>query len=309
MSNEKSIIVESILITGANGFLGSHLAQFFQKNHAKIYGISHGNSINPEVEQIHDDILSVETLPSDVSTILHFAALTDIPFCENNPDKCFEINVDGTKNMLELARKNDSRFIFASSSHVYGKPDSIPIDENFPLKPLSIHAKSKVKAESICEEYAKLYGLKILIIRTFSIYGSNSPSYSIISRIINQILSQEKIVLGNIKAKRDFLHVSDFLSAMDILIQNNFSGCSKFNVGYGKSFAIQELCEKLLEISYENLSIKSNPNLIRDNEIDELICNNLKLKKLGWIPKLSIDEGLTDVFHWFKSKSKNTTYS
>ena len=301
--------MESILITGANGFLGSHLAQFFQKNHTKIYGISHGNSINPEVEQINDDILSVKTLPSDVSNIFHFAALTDIQFCENNPDKCFEINVNGTKNMLELARKNDSRFIFASSSHVYGKPDSLPIDENFPLKPLSIHAKSKVQAESICEEYAKLYGLRISIVRTFSIYGPHSPSYSIIYRIINQILSHEKIILGNIKARRDFLHVSDFLSAIDILNKNNNSGCLKFNIGYGKSFSIEELCKKFLEISRENLTIESNPNLIRNNDIDELICDNSKLKKLEWIPKLSIDEGLTDVFDWFKSKSKNTKYS
>ncbi len=301
--------MESILITGANGFLGSHLTQFFQKNQAKIYGISHGNSINPKVEQIHDDILSIETLPGEISNILHFAALTDIQFCENNPDRCFEINVDGTKNMLELARKNDSRFIFASSSHVYGKPDSLPINENFPLKPISIHAKSKVQAESLCEEYAKLYGLRISIVRTFSIYGSNSPSYSIISRIINQILNQEKIVLGNIKAKRDFLHISDFLSAVDILNKNNVTGCSKFNIGCGKSFSIQEICEKLLEISHENLSIESNPNLIRDNEIDELICDNSKLKKLGWIPKLSIDEGLTEVFHSFKSKSEYTKCS
>jgi nucleoside-diphosphate-sugar epimerase len=301
--------MESLLITGANGFLGSHLAQFFQKNNTKIYGISHGNPINSNVEQIHDDILSVKTLPTEISNILHFAALTDIQFCENNPDRCFEINVNGTKNMLELARKNDSKFIFASSSHVYGKPDSLPIDENSSLKPISIHAKSKVQAESICEEYAKLYGLRISIVRTFSIYGQYSPSYSIISRIINQILSQEKIILGNINARRDFLHVSDFLSAIDILNKNNNGGCLKFNIGYGKSFSIKEICEKFLEISQENLTIESNSSLVRNNEIDELICDNSKLKKLGWIPKLSIDQGLTDVFDWFKSKSKNTKYS
>lgn len=298
---KKIPIVEPILITGANGFLGSHLSSFFHKSHTKIYGISHGISNNSNVEQLHDDILSIKNLPNDISTILHFAALTDIQFCEKNPDQCFEINVDGTKNMLELARKNDSSFVFASSSHVYGQPSSLPIDENFPLNPLSIHAKSKVKAESICEEYAKLYDLKIKIVRTFSIYGSNSPSYSIIFRIINQILKNQKIVLGNIQTKRDFLHISDFLSAIDILIKTNLNGCSIFNIGYGKSFSIKEICTKLFEISQKNLTVESDPNLIRKNDVEELVCDNSKLKQLGWTPKLTLDEGLTQVFQWFKS--------
>jgi len=306
---KKMLTVEPILITGANGFLGSHLTRFFHKNSTKIYGISHGISNNFNVEQLDDDILSIKTIPSDISTILHFAALTDIQFCEKNPKQCFEINVDGTKNMLELARKNDSSFIFASSSHVYGQPTSFPIDENFSLNPISIHAKSKIKAEDICQEYAKLYDLKIKIVRTFSIYGSYSPLYSIISRIITQILNHQKIILGNIQAKRDFLYVADFLSAIDILIKTDLNGCSIFNIGYGQSFSIKELCTKLLEISQEHLSIESDPNLIRENDIDELVCNNSKLKKLGWIPKFTFDEGLTEVFNWFKLNSKNTKYS
>jgi len=188
---KKITTVEPILLTGANGFLGNQIANFFHNNHTKIYGISHGVQNNSFVEQIHDDILSVKRLPCDISTILHFAALTNIQTCEKNPEKCFEVNVNGTKKLLDLARINDSDFIFASSSHVYGNPEFLPIDENHPLKPISIHAKSKVKAESLCEEYSKSYGLKIKIIRTFSIYGSNSPSYSIISRIINQILNHQ----------------------------------------------------------------------------------------------------------------------
>ncbi|MGI0058011.1 MAG: NAD-dependent epimerase/dehydratase family protein [Nitrosarchaeum sp.] len=299
--------MDPILISGTNGFLGSHLAQFFIKNHTKTYGIFHGSSQNPNVEKIHDDISSIQNMPNDVSTILHFAALTDIQICEKNPNQCFDINVNGTRNMLELARKNDSSFIFASSSHVYGKPSSLPINENFSLNPLSIHAKSKVKAESICEEYTKLYGMKIIIIRIFSIYGPRSPPYSIISRVINQILKNQKIVLGNINTKRDFLHISDFLSAIDILIKKNLSGCSKFNIGYGKSFSIKELSTKLLEISQKNLSIESEPHLIRNNDIEELVCDNSKLKQLGWTPKLTFDEGLTQVFQWFQSNYESNS--
>ncbi len=297
--------MESILISGTNGFLGSHLSEHFTKNHIKTYGICRNVSQNSNIEKIHDDILTVNSIPDDISTILHFAALTDIQLCEKNPEKCFEINVDGTKNMLELARKNDSNFLFASSGHVYGKPDSLPIDENFTLNPISVHAKSKVKAEDLCEMYAKLYGMNINIVRTFSIYGPKSPSYSIISRIINQILNNRKITLGNIKTKRDFLHISDFLSAIDILIKTNLNGCSKFNIGYGKSFSINEICNKLLTIAGISIPIESDSNLIRDKDIDELVCNNSKLKQLGWSPNLSLDDGLEQVFDWFKKNSEN----
>lgn len=293
--------MEPIVISGVNGFLGSHLSEFFIKNHIKIYGICHGSSQIPDVEKIHDDILSIQHIPDDVSTILHFAALTDIEYCEKNPNQCFEINVNGTKNMLDLARKNDSKFIFASSSHVYGKPKSLPIDENFSLNPLSVHAKSKVEAESICEEYAQLYGLKIIIIRTFSIYGPRSPSYSIIYRIINQILKNHKIVLGNLQTKRDFLYISDFLSAINLLLETNLNGCNKFNIGYGKSISIQDLCNKLFRISQKKLPLESDSTLIRNNDIIELVCNNSKLKQLGWTPELTIDEGLSQTFQWFKS--------
>ena len=297
--------MEPILISGTNGFLGSHLSQLFTKNHTKTYGIFRGTSQNPDVEKIHDDILSIQNIPDNVSTVLHFAALTDMQFCEENPSQCFKINIDGTKNMLELARKNDSKFILASSSHVYGKPKHLPINETFPLNPISVHAESKMKAEYICEEYAKSYGMKIIITRIFSIYGSKSPSYSIVSRIINQILNNQKIVLGNINTKRDFLHISDFLSAIDTLIKTNLNGCSKFNIGYGQSFSIKELCMKLIEFSKKNISVESDPNLIRSNDIEELICDNSKLKQLGWTPQLTFDEGLTQVYEWFKSNSKN----
>lgn len=305
MAFKKSLIVEPILITGSNGFLGSHLTQYFLEKNTKIYSISHGKTKNPNIEQIGDDILNFKNLSYDFSTILHFAALTDIQFCEKNQKQCFEINIDGTKNILDLARKNDSRLVFASSSHVYGKPDSLPINEQSSINPISIHAKSKVKAESLCEEYAKLYGMNIDIVRTFSIYGSNSPSYALISRIINQILFSEKIILGNLKSKRDFLHISDFLSVIDIIIQNKTNGCSIFNIGYGESFSIHDICDRLLHISGTSKSIEFDSSLVRNNDIDDLVCDNSKIKALGWTPKLLLNDGLSEVFHWFKKNSKN----
>ena len=254
--------------------------------------------------EIHDDILTAEISPNDVSTILHFAALTDIQYCENNPSECYKINVEGTKNILELARKNDSNLIFASSSHVYGKPHSLPILETASLNPLSIHAKSKVDAELLCEEFSKLYGIDISIIRTFSIFGYGSPRYALISRIIEQILNSKKIILGNLDSKRDFLHISDFLNAIDVLIENQIHGCSKFNIGSGESFSVNDICQNLLKIFGSSNSIELDSSLIRNNDVDELVCDNSKLKKLGWSQKLSFNDGLEQVFNNFKFHSK-----
>jgi len=301
---KKSISMDPILVTGINGFLGSHLSDYFINTGVKVYGISHGIYKSSGVKIINNDILTTKNLPNEVSTILHFAALTDVQYCEKNHLECFETNVKGTKNILDLARKNDSNVIFASSSHVYGKPETLPISENTPLNPISVHAKSKVEGELLCEKYTELYGMNISIIRTFSIFGPRSPSYSLISRIINQILNNKKIILGNLESKRDFLHISDFLTAIEILIKNPIEGCSKINIGSGKNFSVNQICEMLFEISQTSNSIQIDQKLIRKNDIDELLCDNSKLKKLGWFPKLSFNDGLKQVFNHFESNYK-----
>ena len=307
MTFKKSISMDPILVTGINGFLGSHLSNYFINNGVKVFGITHGRLKSSKVNIINNDILTTKNIPNEISTILHFAALTDVQYCEKNYRECFETNVEGTKNILELARKNDSNVIFASSSHVYGKPDTLPISENFPLNPISIHAKSKVEGEFLCEKYNDLYGMNISIVRTFSIFGPGSPQYSLISRIINQILNNKKIILGNIKSKRDFLYISDFLTAIEILIKNPIEGCSKINIGSGKNYSVNQICEMLFKISETSNSIEIDQKLIRVNDIDELLCDNSKLKKLGWFPKISFNDGLKEVFNHFESNCKNSS--
>lgn len=292
--------MESILITGSNGFLGLNLANSLIQKNYDVFGISHGDSKNPAIKQIHNDIKSVKDAPNTLSSILHFAALTDIQYCQDHPKQCIDTNVIGTQNMLEIARKNDSKFIFASTSHVYGNPVLLPITEDAPLNPNSIHATSKVCGELLCETYANSYGLDVIIVRLFSIYGPGSPSYSIIFRIISQILYNEKIILGNVESKRDFLHISDFVSAIELLLNSNIKGCSKFNLGYGKGISIGDLCTKLIKISGKNMLMECDEKLLRNNDIKELVCNNSKLKQLGWTPKVILDEGLIQVFQWFK---------
>lgn len=255
---------------------------------------------------MHGDITKVNNISNDISCIVHFAALTNVDYCQNNPKECFDVNVMGTQNMLEVARKHDSKFIFASTSQVFGIPQKLPISENAELHPSSIYATSKTAGELLCETYSKSYGLDIVVVRLFSIYGPKSPPYLVTTKIITQIINGNKIRIGNLSPKRDFLYVSDAVSAFKLLINKNLKGFSKFNVGFGKSFSIKEICRKVIKISEKKISIESDKQLFRRSEIPNLICNTYKIRKLGWKPKISLEEGLQMTFESFKNGMQKT---
>jgi nucleoside-diphosphate-sugar epimerase len=287
-----------ILITGSSGFLGSHLVQRLANNH-EIFGIS--KKSDALSKNIGKNILTLKKIPSDIDCIIHLAALTDVQYCQNNPKECFEINFMGTQNMLDLARKNDCKFILPTSSLIFGNPKKPTLSENSPINPITIHGASKAACEIISKSYSNLYGMNIITTRLFSIYGPNNPSYSIIHRIISQLLNNKKIILGNTSTKRDFLFVSDFTCAIELLVNSNLNGFEQFNIGSGSSNSILSICKKLLKISGKSIPIKIDKNLIRPNDIKNLISDSSKLQKLGWKPKISLEKGLEITYDWFKT--------
>lgn len=295
-------ILENILITGSDGFIGNHLVDFLINKKMDVTALSLHKKKKSKVRTIHKDIRTVSNIPNDISHMVHLAALTDISYCQSNPRDCFETNVMGTLNMLEMARKNESKFIFASSNQIFGAPKKLPISENAQLSSLSIYAASKACGELLCETYSKLYGLDVIVLRLFSIYGPRGPSYYVISKIITQILKNKKIMIGNISPKRDFLYVSDLISAFELLIKMNLKGFLKYNVGYGGSTSINELCHKLIKISKKKIPIESDKKFFRESEIPNLVCDNSKIRRLGWKPKITLDEGLARTFQWFTKK-------
>jgi len=157
--------LKKILITGHSGFLGTNLINYLADKY-DILGLSDNLKKFDNIKQIKGDVkkISFNKIPKNISCIIHLAALTDVRFCENNPTACFESNVSGTQNMLEIARKLNSKFIFLSTSHVYGKPKKLPILESHPRNPISFYATSKVLGEILCESYSKTYGMDISII-------------------------------------------------------------------------------------------------------------------------------------------------
>ena len=285
--------LNNVLVTGYSGFIGSHLVNSLSKKF-NIIGVSNDAIKNSHVKRcIKKDIrnISVSDVKEDIHNVIHLAAITDVQYCQLNPDICFEVNVMGTQRMLELARKKDSRFTYISTSHVYGIPKLMPIKENHPKNPTSVYAASKLAGEICCESYAQAYGMNISILRLFSVYGPNSPKHLVISKIITQLQSQTNITLGNLNSKRDFIYVDDVIKAIELVMRKS-KGFETFNVGTGKSISIYDICKIIQKITKKNFIIKSVPSLKRKVDVKNLVSNTCKIRKLGWKPRIDINNGL-----------------
>ena len=285
--------LNNIVITGYNGFIGSHLVNRLS-NKSYIIGISNTGNRNFDIKKcIKKDVrhISVADVKEDVHSVIHLAAITDVQYCQLNPGMCFEINVMGTQKMLEFARKKDSKFTYISTSHVYGIPKVIPIKEDHPKNPTSIYAASKLAGEICCESYAQTYGMDISILRLFSVYGLNSPKHLVISKIITQLKSKTEVNLGNLTSKRDFVYIDDVTKAIELVIKKS-KGFEIFNVGTGKSTSICDICKIIQEITQKNFTIKSIPSLKRKVDVKNLVSNTYKIRKLGWKPHTDIHKGL-----------------
>ncbi|MDH3277300.1 MAG: GDP-mannose 4,6-dehydratase [Nitrosopumilus sp.] len=290
---------KQVLLTGSIGFIGSN---FLKKLTTKynVIGINNVQDIkshnyHPIKKNINK--LKSNEIPNDLYSILHLAAITDTNFCEQYPQKCFDTNVCGTQNLLEIARKKDSKFVYVSTSHVYGAPNNLPILEEDPKKPLSMYATTKLAGEISCLGYGNSYGMDVSIARLFSVYGPKSPPHLVTSRIMSQIKGNF-INLGNLYSERDFIFIDDVISALDIILRKTH-GYNEYNVGTGKSYSIQKIYEIIKKLSKHQTPIKSSNRLFRKNDVKKIVCNPTKLKKLGWKPKTSIYSGLQQTWEWF----------
>ena len=292
--------MKTVLVTGYNGFIGSNLIPELQKKFHLI-GISKSKHSDINIKQIKHDISknNIIQLPEKISAIIHLAALTDVNFCQNNPEKAFVTNIQGTKQILELARKKDSNVIFLSTAHVFGKITKNPIGEKYEKNPNTIYGITKLAGEIMCKSYSNSYGLNIAVPRLFSIYGPYSPIHSVTSNIIRQILTKKSLQLGNIKSKRDFLYIKDAIDAIQVIMKKN-KKFNDYNIGSGKSYSILEICNIIKKLSKkDNIPIKTITSKVRKNDSSNIICNSSKIKKLGWSPKISIKKGFKLTFDWY----------
>ena len=321
---------KKILVTGGCGFIGSHLVENLVKNNFEVivfdrYNISNNygwldNSIySKDIEFILGDIRdydSVINAVSQSSSIIHLAALIGIPYSYISPLAYIKTNIEGTYNILEAAKNNRiDQTIITSTSEIYGSAQYVPIDENHPMVGQSPYSASKIAAEQLSISYVKSFNLPVKIIRPFNVYGPRQSPRAVISSIISQLLNNSSnINLGNMLPTRDFTYVTDTCEAIKEVYNNdNFFG-EIVNIGSGQEISINDLYNKINTILKSNKKLKLIKERIRpnDSEVDRLLCDSSKLKKIvKWNTKISLEEGLKFTIDWYKTlqdKSPKDTY-
>jgi UDP-glucose 4-epimerase len=276
-----------VFVTGDKGFIGTNLTKKFQDKR-----ISYTDYQNNEKKRINilerDQFQYIE----NVDAIIHLAAKTSITNSINNPYETYHTNISGTLNILDFARDRKIKKIINISTYVYGKPVYLPIDEKHPINPHTPYNKSKVISENLCKYYSQDYGINIVTLRPFYIYGPISNPLSFISSIITQIKKNGKVFLSHEGTRRDFLFIDDFTNLL-LKILNNFpKGYNVYNVGYGKSHSLEDIIKIIEKILNLKIHIQYDKS-IRPNDIAEMVADITKVtKSFDWKPQTSIEEGL-----------------
>jgi NAD dependent epimerase/dehydratase len=322
------VTMDKILITGATGFIGSHLVdQLLASNVANSIRVlaeynSFGNLGWLESPRIIKDI---EIFPGNVidphrvmdsvkgcDTVIHLSSLIGIPYSYLAPSSYLQTNIIGTLNLLEASRFfGVKKFIHTSTSEVYGNAQFVPIDETHPINPQSPYAASKSASDHFVNSYFKSFGLGTVIIRPFNTFGPRQSSRAVIPAIVNKLLKSPKFLnIGNLKSSRDFTYVSDTVKGIILSISNDNIIGETIQLGTGFEFTIEEVAKMVQEIMGLDIPIKSSIELLRppQSEVNRLICNPKKARELlNWVPEFSsgdkFKEALTKTVDYYSHTS------
>ncbi len=306
---------KKVLVTGAGGFIGSHLVQHLLAQGAEVRGLLHYNSRNdlanlrhvPEAERreidlVFGDLQELETVRSamrGVDIVFNLAALVGIPYSYVHPQETVQVNTVGTLNVLIAARDADvSRVIQTSTSEVYGTARYAPIDEKHPKQPQSPYSASKIASDAVSLSFHHSFDLPVALIRPFNTYGPRQSLRAVIPVIAAQALHQDQVRLGNLHPTRDFTFVLDLVRAFAAMGQCDEAIGRELNVGSGQEISIGELAERIIRISGRDVELVADDQRIRPaaSEVERLIADSSASRELlGWEPQVSLDEGLAQV--------------
>jgi NAD dependent epimerase/dehydratase len=305
-----------VLITGAGGFIGSHLTEILIKQGADVRAMVHYNSHNSwgNLELLPKDIrenidvcaydltdyFSVHKAMEGRDVVFHLASLIGIPYSYVAPASYVETNIRGTLNVVQAALTcKVQRVVHTSTSEVYGTAQYTPIDEKHPLQPQSPYSASKIAADSLAESYFRSFELPVSTLRPFNTYGPRQSARAVIPTIISQIVSGARtITLGSLSPIRDFTFVEDTARAFIAVAESDKTIGKVCNAGNGKGITIGELANKIFNLMNVEVEVKCNEERVRPSksEVFELLCNAEKIKNLtGWTPKINFEEGLSQV--------------
>lgn len=319
---------KKILVTGADGFIGSHLVEELVAKGAKVRAFVFYNSFNSYgwldsiPSQIKDKIdffpgdirdpNGIREAMKEIDIVFHLAALIAIPFSYHSPDSYIDTNVKGTLNIIQAARDNKiKRIIVTSTSEVYGTAQFIPITEEHPKQSQSPYSASKIGADAIADSFFRSFNLPLTIVRPFNTFGPRQSARAVIPTIISQLLNGAKeIKLGDLSPKRDLLFVKDTISGFLKIAQCDSLIGHEVNIATESEVSIGDLANILINKINPKVKIISDPIRLRpkNSEVYRLFGSNKKLKSFtDWEQKYSIEEGLEETINWF-SKNENLKF-
>jgi dTDP-glucose 4,6-dehydratase len=324
---------KKILITGAGGFIGSHLTEKLVRLGCDVRAFVFYNSFNSWGWLDHSDLeikKSIDVFAGDIrdhhgvkkamegcDVVFHLAALIAIPYSYHSPDTYIDTNVKGTLNVVQAARElGTEKIVQTSTSEVYGTARSVPISENHPLQGQSPYSASKIGADQIALSFYLSFGTPIAIIRPFNVYGPRQSARAVIPTTIIQIASGKRTIkLGSLYPTRDFNYVKDIVQGFVAVAESEQSVGEVINIGSNYEISINETVQLISELMDVEINIETDEQRIRpeDSEVERLWADNSKAKRLiGWTPKYSgkkgLKRGLKETVSWFTNSDSLKKY-
>ena len=316
-----------ILVTGATGFIGSHLTEYLIKKGFNVIAFDRYNSNNDwgwlEQSQYKNDFQvmlgdirdydSASKAMVGCDAVFHLAALIGIPYSYVSPLAYIRTNIEGTYNVLEAAKNlNLKQVLITSTSETYGTAQYVPIDEKHPLVGQSPYSASKIAADQLAISYYKSFELPVKIVRPFNTYGPRQSARAIIPTIISQILNgKTEIELGSLTPTRDLTFVKDTCTGFEEIYKSDLLFGEVTNIGMNAEISIGDLVELIAKSMNVKVTIKSTDERIRPgkSEVERLFCDNAKLlKHTSWKPNYTLEQGISKVIEWIKNPDNLELY-
>ncbi len=309
--------MKNVVVTGADGFIGSHLTEALLKEGCNVTALAQYNSFNnwgwleglthPGLNVVTGDVRDPDfcrTLVEGADTVFHLAALIAIPYSYQAPDSYVDTNVKGTLNICQAAKAGGiGRLLVTSTSEVYGTARYVPIDENHPKQPQSPYSATKIGADAIALSFHNAFDLNVSVVRPFNTYGPRQSARAIIPTIITQIASGiREIKVGDLSPTRDFNFVEDTCRGFIAIAKCDDASGQEINIATQKEVTMETTLKTIASLMNADVTWITDPERLRPagSEVFRLLGSNEKIKRLtGWEPKVSLEEGLQRTIEWF----------
>lgn len=321
--------MKKALVTGADGFIGSHLVEHLLDEGYAVKAFVYYNSFNSwgwldhlpkeklqQIEIFAGDIRDpngVRTAMAGIDLVFHLAALIAIPFSYHSPDSYVDTNVKGTLNVLQAAKElGTEKVLVTSTSEVYGTAKYVPIDEKHPRQGQSPYSATKIGADHLAESFFRSFNLPVTIVRPFNTYGPRQSARAVIPTIITQLLDGvEEIKLGALHPTRDLLYVKDTVRGFETIARNSSLIGQEVNLATNSEISVGSLAQKIINKINPTAQVVTDNHRLRPekSEVERLFGDNTKItQNTSWKPEYLLDHGLEETINWFKNPTNRSSY-